>query len=296
MSKIILKNVHKSFSKRAILENISLEIPQGKFCTLIGCNGAGKSTLLRVIAGLEKCEKGEVSTFGEDPTSADFKKKKEFFFIHEGYQISHDGTLLDFLKIYRTIYPHWSNATFNKILKGRKISLKKKYSSLSRGQRMQFFIMVALSTNVKVLLLDEITAVIDIEGQKYYLDLLKEYTRNGGTVLITTNILSELNAYTDHLFLMQDRELKINAPVSEMAETFVILKENFHHKIFESEEIASIGKDRDGKGLFLIQQKKVQGVENIEGLLTDYKPSLEDILILYFKLKDGVLETEELAA
>lgn len=296
MKEIKLKNIHKSFNKRTVLENISLEVPLGKFCTLIGCNGAGKSTLLRVIAGLEKCEKGEVSTFGEDPTDLKFKHKKEFFFIHEGYQINHDGTLLDFLKIYRTIYPHWSNSTFNKILKERKISLKKKYSSLSRGQRMQFFIMVALAANVKFMLLDEITSVIDIEGQKFYLDLLKDYTRNGGTVLITTNILSDLNTYTDHLFLMQDKELKIDAPVADIAEMFVILKENFHHKVFEREDIASIGKDRDGKSLFLISRKKIQDTENIEGLLTGYKPSLEDILILYFKLKEGILESEELAA
>lgn len=296
MNEIKLQNIHKRFGKKQVLEDISFEVPKGKFCTLIGCNGAGKSTLLRVIAGLEKCEKGSVSSFGEDPSSKNFKKKKEIFFIHEGYNISHDGTLLDFLKIYRSIYPKWSNSTFNKMLKDRKLSLKKKFSSLSRGQKMQFLIMVALAANVKTLLLDEITSVIDIEAQRYYLELLKDYTRNGGTVLITTNILSELNSYTDHLFLMQEKELKINAPVSEMADMFVILKENFHHKIFEGEDIASIGKDRDGKELYLISRKKIQEADNIEGLLTGYTPSLEDILALYFKLKDGILESEGLAA
>lgn len=296
MTDIKLKNVHKKFSKKKVLEDVSLEIPRGKFSTLIGCNGAGKSTLLKIIAGGEEVEAGEVSVFGENPATAYFTKRKDFFFIHEGYQIEHDGSLLDFVKVYRTVYPNWSNKVFNKILKDRKISLKKSFSSLSRGQKMQFLLMMAFASDVKLMLLDEITSVIDIEGQKYFLELLKDYTRNGGTVLITTNILSELNAYTDHLFLMQDKELRIDSSVADLAEDFIVLKENFHHKILEHSEVARIGKDRDGKELFLATKKSTQGMEGIEGLHTGYDPSLEDILILFFKLKDGVEEDEELSA
>jgi ABC-2 type transport system ATP-binding protein len=292
---IVFKSVFKSYGKKPVLEDVSFELQEGKFHTLIGCNGAGKSTTLRLLAGVENPQEGEISILGENPFDFSFSPRKDLFLIHENITLQTSMNLLEMMKTYRRVFPKWSNAIFNQILKDRKFSVKKFYSDLSRGQKMQFLLMVGLAANPKLLLLDEITSVIDIEGQAYFLDLLRKYVDNGGTIVITTNILSELNDYTDHLLLLQDTKLKVNSPVEELQEQFVILKKNAEAEIFTHPQCAKIRKDNDGVLLYLAPKSVAASFADIKGLETNYIPKLEDILNLYFHLKQELPEKEEVA-
>jgi ABC-type multidrug transport system ATPase subunit len=160
---------------------------------------------------------------------------------------------------------------------------------------MQFLLMMGLASRPKLLLLDEITAVIDIEGQKYFLDLLREYVSDGGTVVISTNILSELNDYTDHLLLIQETKLKVDASVKDLQKKFYVLKKTEEHPVFSHADAARIRNDNDGKELFLIPRKVIDEDSEVLKFKMDYGPKLEDILTLYFQLKEENLD-EELVA
>lgn len=296
MGKIIeIEKVFKSYDKKKVLENSTFSIEEGKFTTLIGCNGAGKSTTLRLIAGLENCDKGSIKVFGKNPYSFKNKNRTDVFFIHENFEMVYPMTLLEMLAIYREIYPRWSNEFFNQMLKARKISIKKQFSELSRGQKMQFLLMVGLASQPKIMLLDEITAVIDIEGQRYFLEELRRYVKNGGTVVITTNILSELNDYTDHLLLVQETKLLVNAPVEELRKKFYVLKKTEDHPVFSHPESAKIRKDDQGVDLYLIPRHVVDEDTSVFKFKLDVTPRLEDILVLHFHLKEEAFD-EELAA
>jgi ABC-2 type transport system ATP-binding protein len=286
MSKIIqLKNIFKSYEKNTVIEDVSFNVTEGSFTTLIGCNGAGKSTTLRVIAGVEAVEKGEVLLLDENPFAFEFAARPEIFFIHENYQMTFTVNLLEMVKIYRQVFPNWSNKVFNQILKDRKFSIKKQFSDLSRGQKMQFLLMMALAANPKIMLLDEITAVIDIDGQRYFLDKLKEYTEQGGTVVITTNILSELNDYTDQLILLQNSKLMVDSSAADLKKSFITLKKTEDHLIFKHEQTARLRKDHDGTELYLIPRSLLDEDTSIERFKCEYPPRLEDILILHFRMK-----------
>lgn len=296
MGKVIeLSKVFKSYGKKKVLEGASFSLEEGKFITLIGCNGAGKSTTLRLLAGMESADTGEVKLFGEDPYAHHFSRRPEVFFIHENYQMTFPMNLLEMVKIYRSVYPRWSNKLFNQFLKERKISVKNQFGDLSRGQKMQFLLMVALSSGQKVLFLDEITAVIDIEGQRYFLEHLKRFTEEGGTVVITTNILSELNDYTDHLLLIQETRILVDSSVDDLRKKFYVLKRTEDHPVFKSPQAARIRKDHDGAELYLIPRSLVDSDTAIIKFKQDYAPRLEDILVLHFQLKNEVSD-EQLVA
>jgi ABC-2 type transport system ATP-binding protein len=285
MGKIIqLKNVSKNYGTKKVLEKINFAVEAGTFTTLIGCNGAGKSTTLRLIAGVERIEHGSVLTLDEDPYDFQFPHRSDLFFIHENYQLAFPVNLLEMVQIYREVFPNWSNEIFNEILRERKFSIKKQFADLSRGQKMQFLLMMALASRPKLMLLDEITAVIDIDGQRYFLDKLKEYTQTGGSVVITTNILTEMNEYTDHLILLQESKLLVDTKAEEIKRKFYILKKTEEHPIFSHEKAAKIRKDLDGLPLFIIPRNLVDEDTHILKFKTDYLPRLEDILILHFKL------------
>lgn len=296
MGKIIeFKNVFKSYGKKKVLEKVSFSLDEGQFITMIGCNGAGKSTTLRIMAGVDEVQQGDVSVMGKTPFNFNYPHRSDIFFIHENIEFTSTHTLLEMAKIYRTVFPRWDNKVFNNCVKARKISLKKHYAELSRGQKMQFLLMLGLAANPKMLLLDEITAVIDIEGQRYFLDLLKDYSSRGGTVVITTNILSELNDYTDHLLLLQETSVMVNSRVSELQKQFIVLKQTEDHSIFEHPKAAKLRKDNDGRFLYLIPRDIMDEDTAIIKFKMDYPPRLEDILVLHFKLREGGAD-EELVA
>lgn len=286
MGKIIEFNgVYKNYGKKKVLEKVSFALDAGLFITFIGCNGAGKSTTLRLMAGVDDHPKGDIEVLGGDPYSFDYPHRSDVFFVHENIELSTTHNLLDMVKIYRKVFPHWNNKVFNQILKDRKISLKKDFSELSRGQKMQFMLMLGLAANPKIMLLDEITAVIDIEGQRYFLDQLKNYVSAGGTVVITTNILSELNDYTDHLLLVQETKVLVNERVGELQKKFVMLKQTEEHAIFKHPKAAKLRRDHDGKMLYLIPREVMDEDTHITKFKVDYPAKLEDILVLFFQLK-----------
>jgi ABC-2 type transport system ATP-binding protein len=283
---IEVSNVFKTYGTKKVLEKLSFSIEEGKLTTLIGCNGAGKSTTLRLIAGIEGVDSGSVKLFGQNPHAFDFKHRPDTFFIHENMEMTFPVNLLEMVSIYRKIYPRWSNDIFNQILKHRKFSIKKQFSELSRGQKMQFMLMMALASQSKILLLDEITAVIDIEGQRYFLEQLKDFTRRGGTVVITTNILSELNEYADHLLLLQETKLRVDSSIADLKKKFIMLKKLENHPVFQHPEAALIRKDESGVELYLIPRHVVDEDTAILRFKYEHTPRFEDILVLYFQLKN----------
>ncbi len=296
MGKIIeIQKVFKSYGKKKVLENASFSIDEGKFTTLIGCNGAGKSTTLRLLAGTDHDDSGSIKVLGSNPFDHEFKHRQDVFFIHENYDLLFPMNLLDMVKCYREVFPRWSNKIFNQILKDRKFSIKKNFAELSRGQKMQFLLMLALAARPKLLLLDEITAVIDIEGQRYFLEQLKRYTEEGGSVVITTNILSELNDYTDHLILIQETKVMVDSSVEDLQKKFFLIKKTEGHEIFKNPSAAKVRKDNDGKDLYLIPRSLVDSDTAVLKFKMDYLPRLEDILILHFQLKKEAAD-EQLVA
>lgn len=296
MGKIIeVGKIKKSYQKKKILEDVSFSLESGQFITLIGHNGAGKSTLLRLISGQENRDSGEIKIFGKDPYSYGFDQRSDVFFIHEDLQMNFPTDLLGMIQIYRSVFPKFSGTLFNQMIKARKFSLKKQFSELSRGQKMQFLLMVGLAANPKLLLLDEITSVIDIDGQRYFLELLRDYVVKGGTVLITTNILSELNDYTDHLLLVQGKKLMVDSSVKKLQESFCILKRHSEHSIFSRPGVVKVRRDHDGKDLYLARKELVSSEGGLNSFVTDMPPGLEDILILHFQLEQEQLDEQVVA-
>lgn len=296
MGKIIeLSGVFKNYDKKKVLEKVSFSLEEGQFVTLIGCNGAGKSTTLRILCGQENVDGGSVNVLGCNPYESKYPHRSDLFFIHENIEMQFPVNLLEMVKIYKSIFPRFKNSVFNQMLKDRKFSIKKNFSDLSRGQKMQFMLMLGLAACPKVMFLDEITAVIDIEGQRYFLDKLKNYVEAGGTVVITTNILSELNDYTDHLLLIQETKLMVDEKVSDLQKRFYMIKKTEEHQVFNHPKAARIRKDYDGKDLYLIPREVIDEDTHVAKFKLEYPPKLEDILILHFHLKQEAVD-EELVA
>jgi len=202
-----LVNCEKSYSKKVILENINLQIEEGSFHALVGENGSGKSTLLKLMSGNELLDEGDIlfanhSVFDiENPNSGDF------IFISEQSEIIVSFNLDRFIKLFQEKNPNWSQKKFDYLIRARRFDLARNFQDLSRGQKMQFNLMMALASNPRALLVDEVTAVLDIEARHFFLTELKNFSEEGGCLVITSNIITELEDYADSISVIKDKQI-----------------------------------------------------------------------------------------
>ncbi len=200
---IEIKNLSFSYHKQKILEDINLEVYEKDFLAIIGPNGGGKSTLLKLILGINPIKDGSIKTFGEVP-------KKNLSKI--GYVPQNTNVNTDFpIKVLEVVLmghigeksPLFGYGKEEKMCAmgalsqvGMEKFANNKIGELSGGQRQRVMIARALCAHPKILILDEPTASIDIEGQKLIYELLK--TLNSYiTIIVVSHDISVVMRYAD---------------------------------------------------------------------------------------------------
>lgn len=167
---IIITNVSKQFGTFTALQNINLEIPNGKLVALLGPSGSGKSTLLRTIAGLEPPDEGQIIINGQDATHVDIRKRN-IGFVFQHYALFKHLTIRQNIAFGLEIRKHPQAKTKQRVeellaliqLEG----LGNRYpSQLSGGQRQRVALARALAVQPQVLLLDEPFGALDAKVRK----------------------------------------------------------------------------------------------------------------------------------
>lgn len=211
-------NVTIGYDKRIISENLSVEIPDGKFTVIVGPNACGKSTLLRALSRLLKPEAGTVLLDGKAISSYPAKEVARRLGLLPQTSIAPDGISVADL-VARGRYPHqklikqWSredeaavvfamNATGVTELSGRLVD------ELSGGQRQRVWVAMVLAQQTPLMLLDEPTTFLDIAHQIDLLELCSQLNREQGNTMVA--VLHDLNhacRYADHIIAMKDGEV-----------------------------------------------------------------------------------------
>ncbi|RUM69688.1 MAG: ABC transporter [Sulfurovum sp.] len=211
MSIIEIKNLSFCYHKQKILENVNLNVEEKDFLAIIGPNGGGKSTLLKLILGINPIKDGSIKTFGEVP-------KKNLSKI--GYVPQNTNVNTDFpIKVLEVVLmghigeksPLFGYGKEEKLCAlgalaqvGMEKFANSKIGELSGGQRQRVMIARALCAHPKILILDEPTASIDIEGQKLIYELLK--TLNSYiTIIVVSHDISVIMKYANKVVHVNKR-------------------------------------------------------------------------------------------
>lgn len=292
-----IKNLSKSYFSNKILEDISLSIKEGELTTLLGENGCGKSTLLNILSGYELPDEGQVTYKDVSLGKINFPFIHDIFFVHEKIDYMLKMNIDEYINLLKEKIPNWNEVIFQQMVKDRKIDLAKNFQSYSRGQRMQISLMIGLASSAKVLLLDEITSVIDVYGRKYFLDLLEKYVEQGNTVVITTNIINELEYYTDNLIVIKDKKIALNQSVKAIPDQFIKLRKtnNTEHDIFKHEKCIWAGVNSDKSVSYILPKGILDETQIPQELLDRRQATLEDVFIYFFNNYE-VENTNESAA
>ena len=196
---IKISNISKSFGDVIAIENLSIEVNSGSIFGLVGSNGSGKSTLLRILSGVYIADKGTVKIDDADITDNEVVKGK-CAFISDFPFFSNNATLRESAKLYKEIYPNWSNTKFKELCSMFPIDDKKRVINMSKGMQRQVALILALSTRPKYLFLDEIFDGLDpVVRQLVKKLIISEVAENEMTVIIASHNLRELDDFCDHI-------------------------------------------------------------------------------------------------
>jgi len=194
------------------LDDVSLRFQPGEFVTLVGPNGAGKSSLLRLLAGVLFPTAGRVCVLGFEPT----ERRREFLksislFMGQKSQLEWELPPQDTYDYLRVLY-QLPRTRYQELLK--RLSellevtelLAVPVRKLSLGQRIRCELVAALLHEPKVVLLDEPTIGLDVEGRHRVMTFLKHYStaRPDVVVILSTHILHEAVDFTDRVILLLD--------------------------------------------------------------------------------------------
>lgn len=201
---IFIDNVCKKIGNKSILNNISFNVDKGKIIALIGPNGAGKTTLLRCLTGIYDVTHGSIKFDGNSVYENPMIKENIGFVSDESYY-SAITSLSEIIDYYKSAYKNFSFEQFVKLNKLFKIDLTKKITQLSKGMKMKFSIMIALSTGAEYLILDEPTLGLDVISKKMFLDILLDYiSENNAAILIASHNLQDLEKICDEVVILDN--------------------------------------------------------------------------------------------
>lgn len=203
----------KIFDGKKALDEIDLSINDGSIYGLVGSNGSGKSTFLRLAAGIYTPDGGGITADGEKIFD-NFRKKTEIAYLGDTPYFMPHATIKETAKLYRTVYPNFDNALYNRLLEIFPLDYKAKIATMSKGMQRQAALIMAIASSPKYLLLDEAFDGLDPVIRKVLKSILIEGAENRSmTTVIASHNLRELEDLCDSVGLIHGGNIIFSDPI-----------------------------------------------------------------------------------
>ena len=215
---IVLSGLEKTFKSsqgpvRAV-RGIDVEISPGETVAFLGPNGAGKSTTIDMLLGLLPPDKGTVTLFGKPPVEA-IASGAIGAMLQTGALIR-DLSVRELVTMMASLYPAPLDVDEVLELTGIADIAGRRTQKLSGGQTQRVRFAVALVSNPDLLVLDEPTVAMDVEGRHSFWTTMRGFAARGKTVLFATHYLEEADTYADRAILMANGRVVADAPTNEI--------------------------------------------------------------------------------
>ncbi|MGT2906846.1 ABC transporter ATP-binding protein [Streptococcus dentiloxodontae] len=237
MSQIRAEDIQVSYDKNIIIDQLSLEIPEGKITTIIGSNGCGKSTLLKALTRIQNLNSGSIFLDGDSIASLPTKEiAKKMALLPQVLEATEGISVYELISYGR--FPHQkylgmlTKQDRDKIHWAMEVTRTTSFANLevddlSGGQRQRVWIAMALAQDTDTIFLDEPTTYLDLNHQLEILELLNRLNKESGKTIIM--VLHDLNLsarFSDRLIAMKDGQVHYQGKAEEVM-TSEILRDIF---------------------------------------------------------------------
>jgi len=270
------------------VRGIDISIAPGETVALLGPNGAGKSTTIDMLLGLIPPDSGTVSVFGRPPDEA-IKAGAVGAMLQTG-GLLRDLSVQELIAMMASLYP--APLSVDEILDvaGVRRIADRRTQKLSGGETQRVRSAVALVSNPDLLVLDEPTVGMDVQGRHDFWTTMRDFAAHGKTVIFATHYLEEADAYADRAMLMANGRIIADAPTTEIKAVVGSRTIRATLPDIDVAELARLpgvtGADRHGKAVLLTCSNSDQA---IRALLARY-PKVRDIEIEGAGLEEAFLQ------
>lgn len=275
-----MKNVLKQYNNFKL--DCSLSLKPGCVTGLIGQNGAGKSTTFKSIMDLVHIDGGEINIFGKPHTALTGKDKQDISIVLADSGFSGYLTINKIIPIMAAMYDKFDKNDFTDRCSRFGLPLNKQIKEFSTGMCVKLKVLVALSHDAKLLILDEPTAGLDVVARDEVLNMLREYMENEEhAILISSHISTDLEGLCDDIYFICDGKIILHEDTDVLLSDYASLKvDDKQYETLDKKYILSVLKE--SYGCRCLTGQKQFYLENYPDIIIE-KGSIDDIIMLKVK-------------
>ena len=207
------RGLTKYYGAKHALENLTLTLPRGKIIGLLGPNGSGKSTLIKLIEGLLSPTKGELFVAG---MPVGVETKKIVAYLPERTYLNNGMRVEEILEFFEDFYDNFDKQKAYNMLQRLNIDPKDRLKTMSKGTKEKVQLILVMSRNADLYLLDEPIGGVDPAARDYILNtILSNYNENG-TILISTHLITDIEQILDEVVMINQGNLVLHKSVDEI--------------------------------------------------------------------------------
>ncbi len=270
-----LKKQYASFSL-----DCSLEVKPGYVTGLIGQNGAGKSTTFKAILGLIHYQ-GLVEVFGKSVLNEEDKQLLGVVLSDSGF--SGYLTISDIIPILKHLYKSFDQTFFLRMVNQFELPKNKKIKEFSTGMKAKLKVIVAMSHQAKLLILDEPTAGLDVIARDELLDMMRDYMAEDDqrSILISSHISSDLETICDDFYMIHNGHVIMHEDTDVLLSDYALLKVDF--KQFEQLDKDYILKyKKESYGYSCLTNQKQYYTENYPDIVIE-NGHIDDVMTMMIR-------------
>jgi ABC-2 type transport system ATP-binding protein len=200
---ITVSGLHKSFGRTHALDGLDLDVETGEVHGFLGPNGAGKSTTIRVLLGLLRADRGAAQLLGRDPWQDAVELHRRVAYVPGDVTLWRNLSGGEVIDLYGRLRGGLDRARRATLLERFELDPTKKGRTYSKGNRQKVALVAAFASDVDLLILDEPTSGLDPLMEEVFRDCVAQERDRGRTVLLSSHILSEIEALCDRVSIIR---------------------------------------------------------------------------------------------
>lgn len=198
------KNLTKNYGDKEVLKDVNLTISSGKIIGLLGKNGTGKTTLIKLINGLLTSTSGEI-LFKDKPIGVE--SKKCISYLPERTYLDKSMTVNDTIKYFSEFYENFNPDKARRLIKDLNLDCNQKLEKMSKGMQEKVQLVLVMSRDADIYILDEPLGGVDPATRDYILDTILSNFKEGSSVIISTHLISDIERILDEVIFIDNGKI-----------------------------------------------------------------------------------------
>jgi ABC-2 type transport system ATP-binding protein len=218
---IEISNVTVRYGRVTAANDVTLTVARGSVYALLGRNGAGKSSLVRCLLGQRKPDAGAIRAFGESVWTQRASLMQRIGVVSEEADAPPEMTVAQIARFCSRLYARWDQKEVDERLQRFEVPASSKFGALSKGQKKQALLALALATSPDLLVLDDPTLGLDVVARKsLFEEVIAELADRGITVFLTTHDLAGIETLADRVAIMKNGTLVVEEELDALKARF----------------------------------------------------------------------------